>query len=292
MILHLSSKGKIWLKNKPTKKPPKNQKKTPKPQKPKTFQNDKCSLIRNCHHNPEGLEKTENLAFPVVWYFVHSPRHSSENWVFPNGFFACIRTEKRFYYKAKARVQDFKSAALKLPSEFCGNDTSQHYMETTKIIIKTEKSVPLKQIHYQQSLLFLHPHRKRSCLLFSSRCQRLSRRNGYLGRHLGCPSFLTNSWQACEDRQYLCSSQTPSVPVTLGLGWERVCLMHTETGGGRPQPAGPSDSSATGTPWPVPILLLGRGQRCDQVRRHLRTAGGRRGCVSNKTEAPAEGGRG
>lgn len=36
-------------------------------------------------------------------------------------------------------MQDFKSTALKLPSEFCGSDTTQRYTETTKIVIKTKK---------------------------------------------------------------------------------------------------------------------------------------------------------
>lgn len=67
--------------------------------------------------------------------------------------------------------------------------------------------------------------------------------------------------------------------------------MHTETGGGRPQPAGPPDSSAPGSLGPSPSLFLGAGQRRDRVRRHLRSAGGRRGWGSDKTQAPAEGGR-
>lgn len=46
-------------------------------------------------------------------------------------------------------MQDFKSTALMLTSEFCGSYTTQRHTETTKIVIKTKKSGSLQRICYQ-----------------------------------------------------------------------------------------------------------------------------------------------
>lgn len=46
-------------------------------------------------------------------------------------------------------MQDFKSTALKLPSEFCTNYITQCYTGTTTTVIKPKKSVPLQQISYR-----------------------------------------------------------------------------------------------------------------------------------------------
>lgn len=145
-------------------------------------------------------------------------------------------------------MQGFCSTALKPAGEFCGSCTTQCYTQTTKIVIRTKKSRSLQRICYPFSSP-THTERTAACYFL---CRRLGGRNGCLGRHLGCCSFLLTRDKRAKKGSVCAPAKLPTAPGTLAL-WG-MSLVHTEPGVAAP---------ARGTsPWGTPRFCHG----CPQAR--------------------------